>query len=320
MRNCTIAVILLCSFASGIILHPDYEPPASWSGRPPSSVLGRWNSNASCVAVSSGCIITTRHQGGGYGSTVEIDGQDYKAVRIIEHPDSEADIRLVRLRYANFDEYAGINSSINERGSDVVLGGYGKYRDDDPNNQIDYGYEWTGDNSQIRWGTNELGWLDWKQENGQIDLLKLDFDGPGETDYECSIAEYDSGGGVFYNNGKQWLLFGVFYSVDTEYGSRAYYLNPATKLPEAQEIYAHRTRDFYSWAVQTLSDLSNCGSNPADIDEDCLINQADIKELSKNWLKNPPTGNAAESDVNSDGAVNMLDFAEIFQHWQEDYY
>ncbi|OXU14885.1 dockerin type I domain-containing protein [Sedimentisphaera salicampi] len=320
MRNCIIVLFLLCPLASGIVLHPGSEPPANWSGRPPSAVLGRWNTNASCVVISPGCIITTRHQGGAYGSTAEIDGVSYKAVRIVEYPDSEADIRIAKLRYANFAEHVSINSTVNERGSDVVLGGYGKYRDDDPNNQIDYGYEWTGDNSQIHWGSNEFGWLDYKNENGDIDLLKLDFDCPGETDYECSIAEYDSGGGIFYNNGQEWLLMGVFYSVDTKYGNRAYYLNRDTKLPDPQTIYAHRARDFQNWADQTIADLSNCGSNPADIDEDCRVNEADIKELAKNWLKTSPTGNAAESDVNSDDAVNMLDFAEIFQSWQDDYY
>jgi len=59
--------------ALGIILHPDGEPNlVTWIDRPSDDVVGRWGNIASCVAVSSNCVITTKHQAYNTSTFVEI--------------------------------------------------------------------------------------------------------------------------------------------------------------------------------------------------------------------------------------------------------
>ncbi len=69
-------------------------------------VVGKWASNASCVAIHPRWIATTRHQGGGVGTRVYFDGQPYTVLEIII-PDPKADLRICRIDGA-LQEYASI--------------------------------------------------------------------------------------------------------------------------------------------------------------------------------------------------------------------
>ena len=318
MKQYFLAAIIFCSFAGAIVLHTNNEPPADWTGRPSSNVVGRWASNASCVVVSAHCVITTNHQYGGYGSIITIDGVSYKAIKEIRH--SDGDVRVVRLRYATLADYVAINTSSSDTRKSVVCGGYGKYRGSElVNGSTVYGYNWAGTNSTIHWGTNDTERT--VTENGSIDLLSLDFDGPGSTEYECVIAEYDSGGGVFYDNGSEWVLLGLNYGIVNPYGDIAYFKNPSNPIiPEPQGFSIHRAKDFASWANSTIAELDKCGSTSADIDEDCKVNTADIIELALSWTTALPTGNAKNADTNSDNVVDLLDFINIAKNWKIDYY
>src|SRR3989304_9329776 len=91
--------------AQAIILHPEGEPNlAAWTDRPDDDVVGRWGSNASCVAIARNCIVTTHHQGGGASTSVQIAGVTYSIAQIWNHP--TADLRLVRLFGANLAAFA----------------------------------------------------------------------------------------------------------------------------------------------------------------------------------------------------------------------
>lgn len=58
-----VLVMALSQFSQlyALVLHPGREPNEAWVDRPDPAVLGRWASNASCVAVDANYILTTQH-------------------------------------------------------------------------------------------------------------------------------------------------------------------------------------------------------------------------------------------------------------------
>ena len=83
--------------AAAVVKHVDDVP----AGKPHDAVVGRWRGNASAVAISPTHIVTTRHQGGGVGSSVYFDGVEYlvKSIRApIQDGLENADLRVVEIR------------------------------------------------------------------------------------------------------------------------------------------------------------------------------------------------------------------------------
>ncbi|MGE4286367.1 MAG: dockerin type I domain-containing protein [Phycisphaerae bacterium] len=318
-RSSIAAFAFVCAACMGIVVHPAAEPAASWAGRPSDAVVGRWNTNGSCVAMGPACVITTKHQGGAEGSAVVIDGVSYKVVRIANHP--IADVRVARLRYANLSEYAALNTTGIEQGKTVVLGGFGRQRGAElTTSGMPWGYRWAGDNSTLTWATN---YVDAVINSKGFNYLVIDFDesGRGATEYEGILAAYDSGGGLFYEEYAGWRLYGLCcgVSMPAGYNSAAYFKNPDLSTG-TQTGRFHKVRDYAHWANDAAAQLSACGSYPADIDEDCRVNESDITELGKFWGRKPPSGDAANGDTNADGIVNLLDFVKIYNNWGIDYY
>ncbi len=216
-----VAILCLASFtpAFGVIMHPGGEPEDDWTGRPHKDVVGRWGSNASCVAIAPNYIITTRHQGGGTGTTVYIGGDPltggdpYTIAQIWNHP--TADIRIVKLNNANLTNYVSLYTETSEIddeiGKNFVIGGFGKGRGDDLETggtpPVVYGYLWEGSNNETqRWGTNIVDNAFTKVAGSYTSyVLKADFD-ESDTAFEASPTEWDSGGGWFINVGGEWQL------------------------------------------------------------------------------------------------------------------
>ena len=73
-RTAILALLAAFSVAHGVVLHNSSMP----TDRPADVIVGRWGSNASCVAVGDDYIATTRHQGGGVGTTVVLGGVSYR--------------------------------------------------------------------------------------------------------------------------------------------------------------------------------------------------------------------------------------------------
>ena len=206
-------VFFLCSKSNAIVLHNNNTP----LNHPPNEIMGRWSTNASCVAISPNFIITTVHQGGGIGTLVVINGVTYKAYEI--YGTNNDDIRVVRIKTlsgqdANLEHYCTItNESIESHiGQTVVLGGFGLSRGNDLTNYgIVYGYTWTSEaNTTLRWGTNIL-------DNIYNHIIVSDFDDPvipEATENECSLASKDSGGGWFIKNGDDWILIALSSSTE----------------------------------------------------------------------------------------------------------
>ena len=113
--------------ASAVVWHPAGEPNlVTWTDRPADNVVGRWGSNASCIAVSSNCVITVRHAGGGTGTRVKIGGRSYTITQIWNH--STADLRLIKLAGANLANFVDVYEDTNEVGKSIVMGAWGKGR------------------------------------------------------------------------------------------------------------------------------------------------------------------------------------------------
>jgi len=222
-----ISVLIINSPAVAMVLHPDGEPPTSWSDKPSDNVLGRWGSNGTCVAIAPNYVITTRHQGGGVGTTVVIGGNSYTVSQVWNH--ASADIRIAKLAGANLTEYAGLYSATDEVGKEIVLGGYGQGRGDDLTNGSGtvYGYSWAGnDNQTLRWGTNTVDGSVTKTFLGfSSETLRADFDILSNgTDYEAAPAEWDSGGGWFVKVDDQWQV--VALNAYVEHEGETWFMDP----------------------------------------------------------------------------------------------
>lgn len=320
----TFAFILMLFFsmqASGLVLHPNNEPPTSWSGRPSSNVVGRWGSNSSCVVISADCVATTNHQGGGVGTAVVIDGQTYYVARV--ERDGATDVRVAKLRLAELSEFVPLYTGSGELLRSFVLGGYGKGRGTELiTSGTVYGYTWSlTPNTTLRWGTNIIDSI----HPSDSKIIIADFDAPGRraTDYETIIAEYDSGGGWFVEDSSQWKLMGLTYSVSSHQGAPAqcWFKDPVTLQNAPDYIFAHRVSSYASWIATTASRLADCGNEPQDITEDCMVNIEDVKALAKYWASVPSSNAARErADIDNDNVVNMLDFIEIAKNWNENYW
>src|SRR3972149_316633 len=201
----------------GVILHPNGEPNlVTWTDRPPNDVVGRWGGCASCVAVSSNCVITTRHQTSNV--SVEIGGKTYTIAQIWNHT---ADLRIAKLNGANLANFVDIYETIDEVGKSFVIGGYGDGRGELlQKDGLTYGYQWDNDsNTTLRFGTNKI---DRTQNKSNLDgiisnILIADFDGLGEggaTTYEGIAADHDSGNGWFIKVSGIWKVAGLSRAVE----------------------------------------------------------------------------------------------------------
>jgi len=133
---------------SALVLHPDDDPNASWMDRPHPAVVGRWGSNASCVAIAPDYVLTRNHQGGGINTTVYFDSILYKANEEWRVPAglASADLRVCRIETtngepANLCHYTPPLTGPIDIGTEVVLGGFGDGRGATlTTNDIPYGY------------------------------------------------------------------------------------------------------------------------------------------------------------------------------------
>ena len=306
MATLLLAVVLLfygAGPALGIVLHPDGEPNlANWTDRPNPNVVGRWGSNASCVAVSSNCVITTRHQGGGINTPVEIGGNTYIVTEIWNH--STADLRVAKLYGANLTSFVGLYEYTNETNKEIVMGGYGKGR----GILLDsYGYTWSGSSNQTqRWGQNKVnGTGNAEDIAGRIsDVIIADFNGPGVQPYEAAMAEWDSGGGWFIYDGNEWKVAGLSRGVTDNSGES--WFNPPDSLD------AVRVSSYTAWILGTIPDRL-----PGDLTGDDRVDFADFAVLTQYWLDmgcaSPDW--CAGADSEPDGDVDWADLAFLIENW-----
>ncbi|HUT62292.1 MAG TPA: PEP-CTERM sorting domain-containing protein [Phycisphaerae bacterium] len=268
--KCVSAVVILCLAcpALAVVLHPDANSPAD---RPDDSVVGRWADNGTCVVIGSQYVLTTRHQGGGLGSMVQIGDANYYVDQVWTYDEpNRADLRIARLAGANLTDYAQINSNPGEASGlwQVVIGGYGKGRGADltDSNGVVFGYGWDSNaNDILRWGQNRLqGSIDNSHDpiyDYYVDLVYDDFDKPGHFsgyDGEAALAEYDSGNGWFTQIDGNWHLVGLGYSVPHADTLSNWFDDPNTLSYDPEYNYAIRISQYAGWINGIIPEPATC--------------------------------------------------------------
>jgi len=312
-----LACLLLCErCAIGIVLHPEGEPNlATWTDRPDANVMGRWSSNASCVAISENAVITTRHQGGGIGTTVEIGGNSYLVADVCNC--GAADLRIAELYAANLECYAEVFTDTNEIGQEVVVSGYGDGRGGLlQTGGKTYGYSWdNSSNTTLRLGTNET---DAVADNNTVagytsDVVIADFDGLGEggfTTYEAALGAHDSGGGWFIKVGDGWSLAGLSRAV--EHSSESWFRNKMfPSVPDPDLIDAVRISSYSAWAIDNLPAYV-----AGDLSGDGWVDFTDFAVLSYYWGETCQSpGHCEGADFEPDGDVDGFDLLFLSERW-----
>lgn len=142
------------------------------------------------------------------------------------------------------------------------------------------GYKWAAGSTK-RWGTNvkhdDAGLLN--TGFGETDMFYTDFDDAGGN--EAQGATYDSGGGVFYNNGGDWELAGIILttaSFNLQPGSTAVYGN-LTYMADMQ---------YYAAQISSTAQI-------IDIDEDGIPDEWEYEQSGST------TGVVASADQDNDG-------------------
>ena len=145
--------------AFGVVLHNGTQP----ADRPDDSLVGSWGGYASCVPIDANWVVLSRHQGGGFGTSVTLDGQSYTVVKKIEH--SSADLALALLYKptglaAGLEEWAEVHTTAcgPDYGCHFVLGGYGLKTGTplETPSGVTYGYAWAGNKTTAEWGANTI--------------------------------------------------------------------------------------------------------------------------------------------------------------------
>jgi len=304
------AIILLCwaAKAPAVVLHPNEGEPnlATWTDRPDPNVLGQWQGTlyASCVAISSNCVITTRHQGGGIDTPVCIGGKTYLVDQIINN---SADLRIVRLYGANLTSFVQPYPTQDETGKDFVIGGFGQGRGADIPNK---GYYWAGAASMAeRWGQNRVNGTN---SLDGTSLITADFDpltagdSNGARPYEAILTGGDSGGGWFIYDSTQnkWQVAGLSRGT-WDHSAQSWYTPPDYFDAIQMSVYA-------DWVLQNLPEPL-----PGDFTGDDWTDFADFAVLAKYWLTidcNEPD-HCAGVDYEPDGDVDFDDLEYWYNCW-----
>lgn len=308
-----LCICLWQAFACGLVLHPNGEPDQTWTDRPDPNSVGRWGSNASCVPVAANYVVTTRHQGGGLTTIVRVGGVAYSIESIVNHP--TADLRVVKLRNADI-EYVDIYELSNESGKVAVIGGYGDGRGGLlQTSSVTYGYSWNNSsNITQRWGTNLIESTDTTPTGGTYvtEVIVGAFDDPGDTTYECAVAEHDSGGGWFIKSGGKWKLAGL--SRGVEHVEESWFRNDSNpSVFDPDHIDAVRISSYAGWIQDQI--VTGCASfAQEDINKDCTVDFADIMEIATRWVSQNcgiTNNDCEDADVDGDGNVDLYDLAIV---------
>ncbi len=175
--------------------------------------MGRFGGSASCVAVGSQYVVTTSHQSCSANTKIHIAGGSYSIEQVKNHPD--ADLRVVKLKDAELDDFVSVYSGNAETGAQIVLGGFGAGIDLEKSGRFNNGYAWdNAGNANLRWATNTVdGKIQNVRSGGKVSsIITADFDAMGRVDAtvaEGAIARHDSGGGWFIKKDGKWQLAGL---------------------------------------------------------------------------------------------------------------
>ncbi|AQT69364.1 hypothetical protein STSP2_02553 [Anaerohalosphaera lusitana] len=313
-----LSLLIFCGFSYAIIWHPESEPTQEWIDRPADKLIGRWGTNGSCVPISPWHVVTTRHQGGSAGSTsIMIDGKQFGIVKIWNHP--TADLRIARVD-KRLSGYAQVYRKEDENGKNVVVAGYGDGRKDILSTDgYTYGYSWDNStNSTLRFGTNLIEEITQTPKGAPLpsELVVIRFNDPDATDYECAIADHDSGGGWFIYEEDVWKLAAL--SRGVEHVGESLFRDAQRPKQWADPDFCHGVRlsQYVSWISGVLGgDLVEVD---CDLNGDRLVDYSDWNHLQECWQRidcDPVNGHCGGGDVDKDGCVDIIDVANFASQW-----
>ena len=295
--------------AHGMILHPR-DTDTTALDRPPASVIGQWASNACFVVIGPNHILTTRHQNS-MPSRVWIAGEPYDVAAPPEWTGGQttvADIQVARIRRidgtpANLTEFTPIWTVGSETGKHVVIGGFGKVRGNalgDP----PYGYQWDNGTRALLWGVNKIDREELMSGDYLSSVLRIDFDAPdrgGYQPYEAVPADWDSGGGWFFNDRGAWRLIAI--SAYTERKNATFFNNPATPMYDPDWAAGIRVGAYAAWINAILGYKAVCG----DADRDGDVDFTDYT-LVKDAFGTLANARWEGGDFDDDQDVDFLDY------------
>ncbi len=299
----------------GLVLFPGESGPLD---RPLDSVVGYWNGNpASVVAISPNYLVTCRHQNGGVGTSVWINGTEYTVGQVFNN--GSVDLRVVRIdklngQPANLTEYVGIYSGTQDTNCDVVIGGYGFTRGSELKTplSITYGYQWGGTQGGLQWGRNYVKGTSTVQYGSYFSkALVASFDGPFSIAHvagEVGLAAGDSGGGWFIKDWQgKWQVVGLSAYVDhlghENVSAQSWFGNPTTGTEYPDSLYAIRISAYADWINNNI--LKSIIA-PGDANRDGKVNITDLGILASNYGQLSGM-NWSTGDFNADAAVNIVD-------------
>jgi hypothetical protein len=329
-------LLLYATKAEAIILHPENNLIPD-TERPHDNVVGRWHDDASCVVIAPNYIITAVHQESDINiaktQKVIVAGVSYTVDNIIQH--TAADLRLVKLKHANFTEYVTVYTGTDETDTVAVLGGYGdgvgSILESSTTPPVKYGYSWdNSSNSTLRWGTNEIKFFHSLAETE--DSLVTEFGRPyasniktTTTEYESAIADHDSGGGWFIYNEviDEWQVMGLSLYVGSykgipEHSEQTWFLNGDNTDQVAPDLnFALRLSKYAEWIIDNME--STCDEyREADFNGDCVVDTADLSHLASVWLNidcDESNNFCEHGDLLPDGVVDFNDFVVFTRQW-----
>lgn len=233
-------------------------------------LTGRWINpspgvyNGAGVPIGPNHFITARHLGGGVGSVFNFQGVDYTATAVYNEG-VNSDLRIVEVS-GTFPYWAELyRDTGNEIGQTMTVTGLNRFQRGTLVTQAGDDKGWTASNTGgsnvLTWGRNVVTGFQGNLTNnirstataGNSNLLYFNFDESGITN-EAQTTNFDSGGGVFIQDGGVWKLAGINFAsrvaplfIDTYDVMPALYTSPGVLVGGAISGAGHffDIRDLY---------------------------------------------------------------------------
>jgi len=163
-------------------------------------------------------FLAAQHIGGSSNESFYFDGSTYTTVTNFDDPSTDLRIWQVGQTFSN---YAPLYTGSSEEGKTCVVIGRGYERGPavvvvSGGTNVINGWQWVGPYGVERWGDNVVSGVvaaaDTDTHPGE-QMLYAAFE-PGADSNECVLADYDSSGAMFIENGTTWEVAGINYEVD----------------------------------------------------------------------------------------------------------
>ena len=290
------------------------------------------------TAISPRHFITAVHLGKGSETFVQrswFTGEEFDRVYFINPNFNEGngsldipgtDLRIFEV-FGEFPAYAGLYTTSDEVGREVVMMGRGRARGEAVRRfGQTRGWSWAPEDERSRWGTNTVDGFSETGNRGP--MLVTDFDDVRGRD-ECQATYGDSGGGVFISKGGDWKLAGILFGADSVYDTNTICGDGSEFLAsmfDGAGFYVGRDDDSCDdWTlVSAANDLDESRSYASRISSSApaiqAVIQSAIEDKAKTasqrfveWLSDfgIKAGKGVVNDSEADGSPDLLEYLAI---------